>query len=92
MQCSLRCSQAGRGDHRNDSDIDSGARWEHDVPEVWDVTVPDGVGVVALNTAPLELAGRIALDGSRWRVSLRSRGSLDSEILRERSVWRYGDR
>ena len=62
MFAQVFASRAG-GDHRNDSDIDSGAWWRHDLPAVWDVVVPDGVGLVALNTAALELAGRIALEG-----------------------------
>jgi predicted nucleotidyltransferase len=52
-----------RGDHRNDSDLDVGAWWALDPPAAWDVPVPDGVDLVVLNTAPLELAGRIALEG-----------------------------
>ncbi len=53
-----------RGDHRDDSDLDVGAWWASDAPAAWDVAVPDGVDLVVLNTAPLELAGRISLEGS----------------------------
>ena len=52
-----------RCDLRGDSDLDIGAWWEHDAPAVWDVAVPDGVDLAVLNTTPLELAGRIALEG-----------------------------
>ncbi len=52
-----------RGDHRDDSDLDISAWWEHDAPAVWDAVVPDGVDLVVSNNAPLELAGRIALEG-----------------------------
>jgi len=51
------------GDHRNDSDVDIGACWARVAPAAWDVAVPDGVDLVVLNTVPLELAGRIALEG-----------------------------
>ena len=54
-----------RGDQRDDSDLDVGAWWAQDPPAAWDVPVPDGVDLVVLNTAPLELAGRIALE---WTV------------------------
>ena len=52
-----------RGDHRDNSDLDIGGWWPTDAPAAWDVAVPDGVDLVVLNTAPLELAGRIALEG-----------------------------
>jgi predicted nucleotidyltransferase len=52
-----------RGDERADSDLDIGASWPDDPPAPWRVVVPDGVDLVVLNAAPLELAGRIALEG-----------------------------
>lgn len=52
-----------RGDHRRHSDLDVGAWWSSGAPASWEVAVPDGVDLVVLNAAPLELAGRIALDG-----------------------------
>lgn len=52
-----------RGDHRPDSDLDVGAWWAGDPPHAWDVEVPAAVDLVVLNAAPLELAGRIALEG-----------------------------
>jgi len=53
-----------RGDHRDDSDLDIGGWWPTDAPAAWDVAIPDGVDLVVLNTAPLEVAGRIALEGA----------------------------
>jgi uncharacterized protein len=52
-----------RGDHRARSDHDVAAWWPDDPPAAWEVRVPTGVDLVVLNGAPLELAGRIALEG-----------------------------
>lgn len=52
-----------RGDHRAESDTDIAAWWLRDPPASWDVDLPAGVDLVVLNGAPLELAGRIALEG-----------------------------
>lgn len=52
-----------RGDARPDSDVDVAAWWPVEPPNVWDVELPAGVDLVVLNGAPLELAGRIALEG-----------------------------
>jgi uncharacterized protein len=48
---------------RPDSDLDVGAWWGNEAPAPWDVELPPGVDLVVLNTAPLWLAGRIALYG-----------------------------
>lgn len=53
-----------RGDHRPDSDLDVAAWWPSDAPNSWEVAAPDGVDIVVLNDTPLELAGRIALEGT----------------------------
>ena len=53
-----------RGDARPDSDLDVGAWFPADPPQAWDVDLPAGVDLVVLNSAPLELAGRIALEGT----------------------------
>lgn len=53
-----------RGDARPDSDLDVGAWFPADPPQAWDIEVPAGVDLIVLNNAPLELAGRIALEGT----------------------------
>jgi uncharacterized protein len=52
-----------RGDHRPDSDLDVGAWSPTAPPNSWEVDLPAAVDPVVLNTVPLELAGRIALEG-----------------------------
>jgi predicted nucleotidyltransferase len=52
-----------RGEHRPDSDLDVAAWWPGPHPRSWEVEQAPGVDLVVLNTAPLELAGRIALEG-----------------------------
>jgi hypothetical protein len=52
-----------RSDARPDSDLDVGAWWPADPPQAWQLSFPAGVDLVVLNGAPLELAGRIALEG-----------------------------
>lgn len=52
-----------RGDARPASDLDVAAWWPADPPNSWDVLLPAGVDLVIANRAPLELAGRIALEG-----------------------------
>jgi len=37
--------------------------WGSDAPPPWDVLLPDGIDLLVLDTAPLELAGRVALHG-----------------------------
>lgn len=51
------------GTAREGSDIDVGAFWGGEPPAAWDVDVPDGVDLIVLDTAPMWLAGRIALRG-----------------------------
>jgi uncharacterized protein len=46
-----------------DSDVDIAAYFDGRPPEAFQVLLPAGVDLVVLNRAPLELAGRIALDG-----------------------------
>ncbi|MEO6120841.1 MAG: nucleotidyltransferase domain-containing protein [Acidimicrobiales bacterium] len=45
------------------SDLDVAAWWGSAPPAPWDVVLPDGVDLLVLDTAPLELAGRVALRG-----------------------------
>jgi predicted nucleotidyltransferase len=70
------------GTARAESDLDVAAWWEHDAPPSFAVDLPSGVDLVVLNTAPLELAGRIAVSGQllfdtapehrvRWQATTR---------------------
>jgi uncharacterized protein len=52
-----------RGDDRPESDLDVGAWWAKDPPSAFEVDVPRGVDLLVLNNAPLELAGRVAVEG-----------------------------
>jgi uncharacterized protein len=52
-----------RGDHRSDSDIDIAASWPMGGTRVWEIDMPPNVDLVDLAVAPLELAGRVALEG-----------------------------
>ena len=45
------------------SDVDVAAWWGIDVPDPWTVRVPGNVDLPVLDTAPLELAGRVAQRG-----------------------------
>lgn len=51
------------GTHRARSDVDVAAWWSGDAPASFEVLLPPDVDLVVLNDAPLELAGRIALNG-----------------------------
>lgn len=53
-----------RGDHRDGSDLDVAAWWADSPPQSWEVDLPPGVDLLVLNEAPLELAGRVALEGT----------------------------
>jgi uncharacterized protein len=46
-----------------DSDVDVAAYFDGQPPEAFEVHLPAGVDLVVLNRAPLELAGRVALNG-----------------------------
>lgn len=48
---------------RPDSDLDVAAWWQEDAPQAFDVLRPAGVDLLVLNSAPLELAGRVAQRG-----------------------------
>jgi predicted nucleotidyltransferase len=52
-----------RGTARADSDIDVAAWWSSDPPPSFNVLLPPRVDLLVLNGAPLELAGRVAVDG-----------------------------
>ncbi len=51
------------GTHRPDSDVDVAAWWGTDAPQSFELDLPDGVDLLVLDHAPLELAGRVAVDG-----------------------------
>lgn len=51
------------GDHRPDSDLDVAAWWAEDAPQSFEVLLPPGIDLLVLNHAPLELAGRVAMEG-----------------------------
>lgn len=51
------------GGARPDSDLDVAAWWPTNPPAAFDVPVPDTVDLMVLNTAPLELRGRVAAAG-----------------------------
>ncbi|MDQ3575087.1 MAG: nucleotidyltransferase domain-containing protein [Actinomycetota bacterium] len=54
-----RASGGGPG-----ADLDVGAWWGTDQPPAsWELVLPDGVDLLVLDDAPLELAGRVALSG-----------------------------
>lgn len=48
---------------RADSDLDVAAFWGTDPPASFDVDLPEGVDLLVLDTAPLELRGRVAEKG-----------------------------
>ena len=56
-------SQAA-GTARRDSDIDVAAFFAEPAPASFEVDVPSEVDLVVLNQAPLEIAGRIAMNGA----------------------------
>lgn len=84
-----------RGSDRPSSDLDVAAFWTGTPPAPWEVALPEGVDLVILNGAPLEMAGTIALEGQvlfeadevarvRW-VALTRRIWLDERPRFERA-------
>ena len=51
------------GTARPDSDLDVAAWWPSDPPASFQVSLPAHVDLLVLNSAPLELAGRVAVNG-----------------------------
>lgn len=45
------------------SDVDVAAWWRGDAPQAFEVDRPPGIDLLVLNAAPLELAGRVAVEG-----------------------------
>lgn len=58
----LHGSRVSGGAHP-DSDLDVAAWWEGPAPASFEVDLPPNVDLLVLNGAPLELRGRIAVDG-----------------------------
>lgn len=56
-------SRAGDGSPRAESDLDIAAWWGNDPPDPWTVDMPEGVDLTVLDSAPLWLAGRVAMYG-----------------------------
>jgi predicted nucleotidyltransferase len=54
---------AASGTGRSDSDVDVAAYFDGRDPAPWTIRVPGLVDVAVLDSAPLELAGRVALHG-----------------------------
>lgn len=90
----LHGSQA-TGTAREDSDIDLAAYFAGPAPAAFEVDLPAGVDLLVLNSAPLEIAGRIACDGRlvlevdapervRWEATTR-KVYLDERYRIERS-------
>jgi predicted nucleotidyltransferase len=52
-----------RADARPDSDLDVAAYFGTDAPQAFDVLLPPGVDLLILDRAPLEIAGRVAMEG-----------------------------
>lgn len=52
-----------RGTQTPTSDLDVAAFFREPAPASFEVEVPSGVDLLVLNSAPLELAGRVALEG-----------------------------
>lgn len=52
-----------RGTARPDSDLDVAAWWPAQPPAAFEVPLPARVDLLVLNSAPLELAGRVATQG-----------------------------
>ena len=94
-QFALLFGSHARGTATPKSDVDVAAWWTSDAPRPWTIDVPAGIDLVDLGTAPLELAGRIALEGEllfddspidrvRW-VSTTRKIWLDERYRFERS-------
>lgn len=70
------------GNARPASDLDVAAWWPGTAPQSFEVLLPPGVDLLVLNSAPLELAGRVAAAGEvlfdddpaarvRWQATTR---------------------
>jgi predicted nucleotidyltransferase len=84
-----------RGESTPDSDLDVAALFPEPAPASFDVMVPERVDLLVLNDAPLEVKGKIALEGQllfeddpvarvRWEATTR-KIYLDERYRIERS-------
>ncbi len=62
-QFALIFGSRARGTARPTSDLDVAAWWPADAPQPWELDLPQGVDLVDVDRAPLEMAGRIACEG-----------------------------
>lgn len=53
-----------RGEDTAESDLDVAALFPEPAPRSFDVDMPSGVDLLVLNSAPLEMRGRVALEGT----------------------------
>ncbi len=94
-----RSGAEGSTPPREDSDLDIAAWWGPEVsggpPEPWEILLPEAVDLLVLDTAPLWLAGRVALHGRLlfetdaatrvgWQVDVRMRYLDELPGMRER--------
>lgn len=81
--------------YRPTSDLDVGAWWPEAPPASWEVSLPGGVDLVVLNSAPLWSAGRIARYGRMlfdddpsarvaWQADIRVRYLDEIPVVRAR--------
>jgi len=84
-----------RNEDTSESDLDVAALFPEPAPQRFDVVMPSGVDLLVLNSAPLEIKGKIALDGAllfeddevarvRWESTTR-KVYLDERYRIERS-------
>lgn len=90
---------------RPDSDLDVAAWWGEAPPDPWDVLLAAGVDLIVLDSAPLWLAGRVAMWGRvlcvaddqadvervRWQVDTRLVYLDELPAMRERYARRARD-
>lgn len=88
-------SRAEPGAATPSSDLDIAAWWGTGAPDPWALDLPDDVDLLVLDSAPLWLAGRVAMHGRllfeqdaadrvRWQVDTRMRYVDELPALRER--------
>ena len=63
-QFALVFGSQARGTARATSDLDVAAWWPRNAPQPWEIDIPGDVDLVDIDSIPLELAGRIACEGT----------------------------